>query len=470
LLKRTRRQLHARIVEVLREHFPERAASQPEMVARHAEAAGLADDAIALYVRAAEQAAARSAHEEALLHLHRALAVLATEDASVERDRREAGLQRALAAELIAARGYAHPETAAAWERMRTVSQAAGDQQGYGAALLGLALVEYTSGQFERASALIDEGLTVAECAGDTVQMVAAYGEKTSLAYFQGRFRTALEHGERGIALYEPERHHGELVSLLGDDAGISARATSGWALFQLGYPDRSLDRTAEAARLAVSLDHPFSIAQARLWHLCLHMERADDVMGELAAELLRFSETQGFPLWAGAAKVMLGYANGDPAMLLEGSAMAASAGSQTSAPTMFFLLADAYRGRRLFADALATVEVGLATSAAISAPFYDANLYRLKGEIVLADGLQSMSESRRIAEECFRRAIDIAREQEAKWFELRAVNSLVRLLCTQGGHEEARALLAPLYGWFREGLDTRHLLESKDLLAQLGA
>src|SRR6185503_16253791 len=137
-----------------------------------------------------------------LLHLHRALAVLATDGASVERDRREAGLQRALAAELIAARGYAHPETAAAWERMRTVSQAAGEQQSYGAALLGLALVEYTSAQFERASALIDEGLAVAERAGDAVHMVAAYSEKTTLAYFQGRFRSALEHGERGIALY----------------------------------------------------------------------------------------------------------------------------------------------------------------------------------------------------------------------------------------------------------------------------
>jgi tetratricopeptide (TPR) repeat protein len=469
LLKKTRRQLHARIVEVLREHFPERVGAQSEMVARHAEAAGLADDAIALYVRAAEQAAARSAHEEALLHLHRAIAVLATAGASVERDRREAGLQRALAAELIAARGYGHPETAAAWERMRAVSQAAGEQQSYGAALLGLALVEYASAQFDRASELIDEGLAVAERAGDAVHMVAAYNEKTTVAYFQGRFRSALEHAERGIALYEPERHHRVLVSLLGDDAGVAARATSGWALFQLGYPDRALARTAEAVRLAVSLDHSFSIAQTRMWHLCLHMERGDDVMGELAAELLRFSETQGFPLWAGAGKALLGYANGDPAMLLEGSAMAARTGNQASAPTMFFFLADAYRRRGLFADALATVEAGLATAAAISVPFYDANLYRLRGDIILADGVQSMSESRRIAEECFRRAIEIARGQEAKCFELRAVNSLVRLLCAQGRHGEARALLAPLYAWFREGFDTRYLLEAKALLAELG-
>ena len=469
VLKKTRRQLHARIVQVLREHFPERVEAQAEMAARHAEAAGLLDDAIVLYERAAEQAAGRSAREEALLHLRSALAVLATEPASVERDRREAGLQRALAAELIAARGYGHPETAAAWERMRALSQAAGDRQSYGAALLGLALVHYASAQFERASELIDEGLVVAESAGDAVHMVAAYTEKTSVAYFQGRFRSSLQYAERAMALYDPERHHHALVSLVGDDSGVSAQSISGWALWQLGYPDRALARGEEAVRLALSLDHPFSIAQTYVWRLGIHMERGDDVLRERASEALRFSETQGFPLWSGVAKMWLGYAISDPAMLLDGLAMAAGTGNQGGAPAMFFMLADAYRSRGLHADALATVDAGLATAAATSVPFYDANLYRLRGEIVLVDGGQAMSESRRIAEECFRRALEIARGQEAKSIELRAATSLARLLCAQGRHEEGRALLAPIYTWFREGLDTHDLLEAKALLAELG-
>ncbi len=469
LLKRTRRRLHARVVHVLREHFPERIDTQSELAARHAEAAGLAGESIVLYERAARQAAVRSAHEEALRHLRRALAVLATQHANVERDRREADVQRALAAELIAARGYGHPETAAAWERMRTVAHAAGERQSYGAALLGLALVDYASGRLERASELIDEGLAVAEHAGDAVHMVAAYSEKTSVAYFQGRFRSALEHAERAIALYDPDRHHQALVSLLGDDAGVSARSTSGWALFQLGYPDRALARVEEAVRLAVSLDHPFSIAQTSVWRLGIHMERGDDVLRERASEALRFSEKQGFPLWSGTAKIWLGYAVGDAAMLLDGSAMTAGTGNQAGAPAVFFMLADVCRRRELFADGLATVDAGLATAAATPS-FYDANLYRLKGEIVLADGARSASESRRLAEECFRRAIEIACGQEARSLELRSTNSLARLLCAEDRHDEALALLAPLYAWFREGLDTRDLLEAKALLAELGA
>ena len=309
VLKKTRRHLHARIVQALREHFPERLEAQAEMAARHAEAAGLAEEAIVLYERAAAQAAARSAHEEALLHLRSALAVLATQPASIERDRRDAGLQRAQAAALIAARGYGHPETAAAWERMRALSQAAGDRRSYGAALLGLATVHYAGAQFDRASELIDEGLVVAESAGDAVHMVAAYTEKTNVAYFQGRFRSALQHAERAIVLYDPERHHHALVSLVGDDSGVTARATSGWALCQLGYPDRALARIEEAVRVARALDHPFSIAQTYVWRLGIHMERGDEVLRERAAEALRFSETQGFPLWSGIAKMWLGYA-----------------------------------------------------------------------------------------------------------------------------------------------------------------
>ncbi len=469
MLKRTRRGLHARIVHVLREHFPQRVEAQPEMVARHAEAANLGDEAVALYERAAEQAAARSAHEEALLQLRRALSVLATSPAGVARDRREAGLQRALAAESIAARGYAHPETAAAWERTRALSLAAGDRRGYCAPLLGLALVHYTAAQLERAAELMDEGLAVAESTGDAVQMIAAYSEKTSVSYFQGRFRAALEFADRAIALYDSERHHDALVALVGDDAGVSARSTSAWALFQLRYPDRALARREEAIRLAVALDHSFSIAQARMWQVALHMERGDDVLEEQAAQVLRFSEMQGFPLWQALGKMMFGYAVADPALLLEGSALAAATGTQAMAPAVFWMLADAYRRCGLSADALATIDVGLATAAATSQTFYDARLCVLKAEVLLADGGDSTPASRRAAEECLRRAVEIARGQEAKIFELRAATGLARLLCAEDRREAARDLLGPVHGWFTEGFDTRALLEAKALLDELG-
>jgi predicted ATPase len=117
LLNRTRLQLHARVVDVLVVDFPERVATEPELVARHAEAAGRVDDAVACLERAGEHAQARSANEEAIAHLRHAIALLATRPESVERDGREAALQLSLIGSLRATRGNAHPETEAAYER-----------------------------------------------------------------------------------------------------------------------------------------------------------------------------------------------------------------------------------------------------------------------------------------------------------------------------------------------------------------
>ena len=118
LLRATRSHLHRSVVHVLRDHFPNRISTQPELAARHAEAGGMVDDAIAWYEQASEQARSRSEHEEALLHLHRALDLLATQAESIERDQREIALQQTLAVELFVARGYSVPEAIAALERV----------------------------------------------------------------------------------------------------------------------------------------------------------------------------------------------------------------------------------------------------------------------------------------------------------------------------------------------------------------
>ncbi len=141
LLKRTRQQLHGRVVDVLRERFPERVAAEPEVVARHAEAAGRSDDAITYYGRAGERAQARSAHEEAIGQLRKAIVLLETRPAGAERDARELSLQLALGGSLVAARGYSHPETEAAYERAAALAEAAGDAARLGVARTGLAIV-----------------------------------------------------------------------------------------------------------------------------------------------------------------------------------------------------------------------------------------------------------------------------------------------------------------------------------------
>ena len=202
LLKRTRQQLHGRVVDVLRERFPERVDAEPEVVARHAEAAGRSDDAITYYGRAGERAQARSAHEEAIGQLRKAIVLLETRPAGAERDARELSLQLALGASLIAARGYAHPETEAAYERAAALGAAAGDAARLGVARTGLAICYYTRGEVERGRALAAEVLAAAEARGDREQALLGHTNVAAPRALPGEVRVlarALRAGDRAL-------------------------------------------------------------------------------------------------------------------------------------------------------------------------------------------------------------------------------------------------------------------------------
>src|SRR5262249_9720121 len=155
LLKRTRQQLHGGVVDVLVERFPERVAAEPEVVAQHAEAAGRRDDAIAYYSRAGERVQVRSAHEEAIGQLRKAIVLLETRPAGA--DARELSLQLAIGGSLIAARGYAHTDSGAAYERAVALAEAVDDAVRLGVARMGLAIFYFTRGEVERGRALAAE-------------------------------------------------------------------------------------------------------------------------------------------------------------------------------------------------------------------------------------------------------------------------------------------------------------------------
>jgi class 3 adenylate cyclase/tetratricopeptide (TPR) repeat protein len=262
LLKRTRQQLHGRVVDVLREQFPERIKSEPELVARHAEAAGRSDDAITYYGRAGERAQARSAHAEAIGQFRKAIALVETRPAGAERDERELNLQLALGGSLVAARGYAHPETAAVYERAAALGAVAGDAVRLGVARTGLASCYYNRGEVERGRALAAEVLAEAEARGDREQ--ALYGHTTVVLpeHSQGKFASSLAHCERAIALYDSGQHHRRVHSV-GEDRGVAALSCSAWNLWMLGQPDAALARARAraAVTLARRLSDPFIIA-----------------------------------------------------------------------------------------------------------------------------------------------------------------------------------------------------------------
>jgi class 3 adenylate cyclase/tetratricopeptide (TPR) repeat protein len=476
LLKRTRQQLHGRVVDVLAERFPERVESEPEVVARHAEAAGRNDDAITYYGRAGEQAQARSAHEEAIGHLRHAIALVGTTAEGARRDAREAPLQLVLTGSLRAARGYNHPETEAAYERTRLVCEAAGDARQLGLALGVVASFYSNRGEVDRGRAQAARVLMAAEQSGDRVLALIGNVELANAEYWLGNFASVLVRAEAARSLYEAGRDHA-LVSTFSQDPGVAARGYSAWSLWQLGWPDRALVSAREAVELAQRLAHPFSLAWALSFETILYsMGRDATAQRERAQEVIALCNANGFPLWLGIGRVNHAAARvGDGeteavADLLAGMALAAETGLQAGAPGMFTQLADTYLKAGQLDEARGAVDTGLAIAEQTGQRFADSDLYRLQAEIILktAEGQTARVESEKTAEECLRRALDIAHAQEAKSLELRAANILARLWRDQGKRAEARDLLAPVYAWFTEGFDTRDLIEAKALLDEL--
>ncbi len=468
LLRATRSQLHRSVVDVLREHFPHQLLVQPELVARHAEAGGMVDDAIAWYEQASEQASARSEHEEALLHLHRALALLATQPESIERDRREIVLQQPVVVELFQSRGYSVPDAIAALDRVRALARSCDDTRSEAGAVIGLGLAAYTSTDFENGEALVLEGLALAERTGEVAHMVAALGTYALTVFFQGRLREGYDAAERAVALYDPVQHHRQIVAIVGDDTGVSALATTGWGLLHLGFPDLAVARCEEAIRLAKSLETPYSVAQALAWRLALLDELRPDNMVDEADVARRYCDEQGFPVMSGAVTAFLGVALGDVDVIVEGTGVMASTGTLVLAPSACMWVADAHRARGRYDEAFAMIEAGLALGDATRQHFHEAHLHRVKAEIILADDRQGPEAREKGAEVAFRRAVDVARGQESKWFELRAAIGLARLLLRGGRGEEACDCLRPVFASFTEGFGTRDLHDARALLAEI--
>src|SRR5262249_42406875 len=379
LLKTMRQQLHANVVDVLLDQFPMKAASEPEVVARHAEAAGRIGEDITSLQRAGAQAQERSAHAEAIARsrkgiglLGKGIGLLGMQADGRARDAREVRLQLSLGASLAAARGFAHPETEAAYERARPLAERLGDAARLGIARIGLSTVYGNRGEIERGRALAAEVLVAAEARGDAEQALIAHNQVAVPEHYQGQFASSLAHCERTLTLYEPAQHHG-IARVLSWALGYMA-----WNLWHLGRPDRALARAEEAVARARRLTHPFSLAFALFFEAAIHWSRRDHArQQERAAEVIALSEAQGFPRWLGlgrawhaAARMAAGDAGALDA-IADGLALAGETGSQAGAPALFGLLAEAQHAAGQLAAARATVATGLAIAAQTGQPFW---------------------------------------------------------------------------------------------------
>ena len=474
LLKKTRREHHARIAEVLEERMPERAATEPEVVARHYDEAGLAARAIAFYERAGQRATERSANAEAILHLSKGIELLRTLPEGPDRDRRELQLRLALGAPLHSARGQGSAEVEETYARALALCRQAGDPPELFQALSGLQIFYRNQGPVERAIELGVELLDLARRTGETTHLLLAHSALAHPLFPHGDFSKALEHCEQALAVYDPSEHR-SLGYVYGLDPGISSLNLSSWALWQLGYPERALQRSEQSIELAREGTHLFSIASALVYAALVHLLRGEPPAAmERADEAIAVSTQHGLPVWLAFGLVLRAWALSrvDDAEgagrtigeMQQAVAQTQGTGNVLAIPGPLGLVAETFRRVGRLEEALGSVNVGLARSAEKHVPFWDAELHRLKGEIRLAQDPAADEE----AESLFLRAIEIAKSQEGKSFELRAATSLARLWSGQGKKDEARELLAPIYDWFTEGVDTQDLKDAKALLEEL--
>jgi predicted ATPase len=472
LLKRTRQQLHARVAQALEERFPEHIASEPEVIARHCYEAGLVARAITHYRRAGERATQRSANEEAIGHLRRALDLVATLPESRERDQLELGLQMAIAVPLFAARGSSHPENEQAYARARQLTSQIGESPELPRVLAGMADAYLVKGDLATSAEVAAEALAAAERTGDAFDLLSAHHVAGMPLFHQGHFARALRHLEQNIELYDPGAH-GSLAYAAGLDRGVAALGYAAWCHVSLGHPDRALALTEEAVALAKRVEHPISLADALLLAEGVHLERGDLDRGrERAGELAGLAEQLGFPLYVGFGRFYRGFARVESgereagiAEMEQAMGELAGVGSGIGAPQFLCVLAGCLRKVERHDEALGALGLGLAQAEQQGEHWYDAELHRLRAEILPDTDSNAVEE----AEALFSQSLEIARRQEAKAFELRAATSLARLSQRQGKRDAARALLAPLYLWFTEGFDTRDLKDAKTLLEELG-
>ena len=476
LLKARRREVHARIARTLEEQFPETVDGEPELLARHCTEAGLAEHAVGYWLRAGQLALVRSATAEAIAHLNQGLGALAGLPGGRERQRRELALQLALGQALIAAQGFAAPDTGRIYARARELCRDLGDNvPELFPALYGHFMTRFERGELAAAHEAARDLLRLAEDRDDAAARVTGRRIVGSTLHYLGRLADSRAHLEAGLALYDPARDRGSaFVYVVNSRVVCSFWLTH--VLFALGHPEQARARMSEALAAARALAHPYTLAYTQSV-ACIFQWRQppDPGLRTEADALVAFATEQGFPLPAAVGTIAGGWAligeeeassvEDGIARMCRGIAAYEATGGELWMPDFLSLLAQAHAragrpgvGLELLAEALDRV-------AGNGARWLEAELHRLRGELLLAlAGPDRWLE----AEMCLGQALTVARAQEARLWELRAARSLARLRREQGRRAEARDLLAPAYGWFTEGFGTPDLIEAKELLAAL--
>lgn len=472
LLRAQRQELHARVARELESRSPELAETAPELLAHHLSAAGFPDQAIPYWQRAGHRAAQRSAHVEAIAHFSQALELLATQPDDRTRISRELNLLLDLGPMYIIVHGMASPQVADAYARARDLARQLGVPDQEYVATWGLWLSHQQRGRLSQAGRLADEVLELAAILNDPDLQLQAHHAAWTTQFFQDNLQTCLEHTERGIALYDINRHGRHAFRFGGHDPGSCARSVGALALCLCGYPDKAIEQSREAITLAHRLELPGSLASDIFFDAMLHQYRREpNAVAKRLDELAVVCTEHGILHYEGSAAMLRGWTDVMHGQLEQGLAdlrrgLAIHDRSPIGLRKAYYaaMLVEAYLRRGDIESGLAQIEESLARVSNIGDHHWRPELFRLRGELLAL----VPSNDRAFVETAFQEALTCAREQKCRLLELRAAVSLVRYWAIRGGSQQAQDRLAAIYAEYTEGFETADLKDAQALLAQV--
>jgi class 3 adenylate cyclase/predicted ATPase len=481
LLKSRRQVLHRRVGEVLRDQFVASAAAAPELLAHHFAQAGLIEAAIEWWGKAGQRSLERSALVEAAEQLTRALGPIAALPATPALRREQIKLQVALITPLMHVKGYAAPETKAAAEQARLLiekAEALGeppeDPLLLFSVLYGFWIASYIAVNGDVCRDLAAHFLALAEKRGATVPLMIGHRLMGASFLFTGDIAQGRAHYDRAIALYDPAEHR-RLATRFSHDSRVAIFSFRSLALWMLGYPEGALADANHALKDAREIGHATTLMYALGYATLLtHIYCGDYAAANAQAdEVVALADEKGAVFWKalgmmnqGCVLTLTGKASDAVQIITAGLTVYRSTGSTVWIPFYLSYQARAYADVGKFHDAWRCVSEAMAAMETTKERWCEAEINRTAGEIALMSPEPDAAK----AEAHFERALAVARKQQAKSLELRAAMSMARLWRDQGKPQQARELLAPVYGWFTEGFDTLDLKEAKALLDELAS
>ena len=474
LLQERRRGLHVRIVDAIEQIHSERLSEHVEQLGHHAARGELWEKAVEYFHQAGKKAAARSANREAIACLEQALESLGNLPDTRENVEKAVDIRVDLGPALIAKSGFAATDVEANYLRARELCERLESTPQLFPVLFGLARMHDVRGELKIGSDLGRQLLAIAERAQDPALLLEAHHQLWANMSSLGEFIATRSHLEQGFLLYDTEKHRHHAFLYGGHDPGVCCGYHAAEVFWLLGFPDQALRRSIDAVALARKLRHSFSLTNALSFAVWLHRElgKLESMQAQLD-EASKISTEQGFQRWlpqGNLHKAWLRADKGDRTAIGQMVAILASQRAELSSgrwdsPSACLIAkacvksGDTAEGLKVISDALTRVHK-------TEYRYYEAELRRVNGELLLAQTVPDEQQ----AEMCFHEALTVARGQSAKSLELRAAMSLSRLWQRQGKQDEARRLLAEIYGWFTEGFDTADLQEAKLLLEELEA